>query len=179
MIVLISGGCKNGKSMLAQRIAKYFSAEKLKMYYIATMIPHDEEDRARISRHVADRAGWGFETVECGKDILTCLENTDKNGVFLLDSVTALMSNEMFRGSEIDLSAPACTAEALCAFAKSVRHVVLVSDFIYSDCERYDGSIEAYRRGLAYADRKICEIADTVIEMCAGKSTVIKGEMPI
>ena len=54
MSVFISGGCKNGKSFYAQRIAKAGGAP---LYYIATMIPHDEEDLARIRRHRDERAG--------------------------------------------------------------------------------------------------------------------------
>ena len=94
MIVFVSGGAKNGKSGFAQNLAVKL-ADGGKRYYVATMIPVDEEDRERIRRHVADRAGLGFETIECGGDILSCL-NYDKNGSFLLDSVTALLQNVMF-----------------------------------------------------------------------------------
>ena len=65
MIVLITGGAKNGKSSLAQNLAVKL-AEGGKRYYIATMIPSDQEDRERIRRHIADRDGMGFETVEQG-----------------------------------------------------------------------------------------------------------------
>ena len=88
MSTFISGGCKNGKSFYAQQIAR---AAGSPLYYIATMIPHDDEDQARIRRHRDERAGWGFETVECGTHILAALEKTDPAGVFLLDSVTALV----------------------------------------------------------------------------------------
>ena len=71
MRVFISGGCKNGKSMLAQRIAVKQGAP---LYYIATMIPYDDEDRARIRRHLKEREGWGFETIECGRNILSALD---------------------------------------------------------------------------------------------------------
>ena len=47
MNVFISGGCKNGKSYYAQRDAKrQAGAAGRPLYYIATMIPHDEEDHA-------------------------------------------------------------------------------------------------------------------------------------
>ena len=63
MIVFITGGAKNGKSSYAQELAVRLAAGG-KHYYIATMIPVDEEDRERIRRHIADREGMGFETVE-------------------------------------------------------------------------------------------------------------------
>ena len=100
MNVFISGGCKNGKSMFAQEIARDMAREQeVPLYYLATMIPGDDEDRARIRRHIGEREGWGFTTIEQGRDILDALsqEGVDSGGVFLLDSVTALLSNEMFR----------------------------------------------------------------------------------
>ena len=57
MSTYISGGCKNGKSFYAQRVAQAGGAP---LYYVATMIPHDDEDRARIVRHRQARAGWGL-----------------------------------------------------------------------------------------------------------------------
>ena len=47
------------------------------LYYIATMIPHDHEDDARILRHRKERENWGFETIECGRDIQNVLNNAD------------------------------------------------------------------------------------------------------
>ena len=69
MKIFFSGGCKNGKSTLAERSIKALAGDG-PLYYIATMIPHDEEDRERIRRHVASRAGMGFETLEQGRNVL-------------------------------------------------------------------------------------------------------------
>ena len=95
MKVFISGGAKNGKTTLGQDLAVYLAAGE-KHYYVATMISADAEDDERIRRHIADRAGLDFETIECPRRILSCLDTADRNGVFLLDSVTALLQNEIF-----------------------------------------------------------------------------------
>ena len=63
MRILLIGGGKSGKSSTAQRLAAALSGDAPR-YYWATMTPHDAEDRLRIRRHVADRAGMGFITVE-------------------------------------------------------------------------------------------------------------------
>ena len=68
MRLLFIGGCKSGKSSAAQRIAKLLG-ENAPLYYWATMEPHDDEDLARIRRHIADRDGWGFTTVERARDL--------------------------------------------------------------------------------------------------------------
>ena len=52
------------------------------LYYLATMIPVDDEDRARIKRHLKEREGWGFETIEQGQDICQCLEGKVQNEGF-------------------------------------------------------------------------------------------------
>ena len=175
MSTFISGGCKNGKSFYAQRIAKAMGTP---LYYVATMIPHDAEDDARVVRHRAERAGWGFETLECGRDILTCLDRADPAGAFLLDSVTALLSNEMFTPSGMDPDAPEKVARELTEFVRRAPGSVLVSDYIYSDAMVYDEWTEAYRRGLARIDRALAAACDDVLEVVAGQVIVHKGELP-
>ena len=61
MRILLIGGSKSGKSTMGQRLTRTFAAGA-PMYYWATMEPTDEEDLARIARHLKDREGWGFET---------------------------------------------------------------------------------------------------------------------
>lgn len=175
MSTFISGGCKNGKSFYAQRIAK---AAGMPLYYVATMIPRDAEDAARIQRHRLERAGWGFETLECGADILSCLDRADPNGAFLLDSVTALLSNEMFTAAGINAGAPEKVAGELAEFVRRAPKTVLVSDYIYSDANRYDDWTAAYRRGLAYIDRTLAAACDDVLEVVHGLVVVHKGAMP-
>ena len=177
MIVFITGGAKNGKSSLAQRLAVEL-AKGGPHYYIATMIPVDEEDRERIRRHVADREGLGFETVECGRDILSCLSNVDKRGSFLLDSTTALLMNELFIPPDYRLNpiAGEKCADELVAFAKSVANIVVVSDYIYSDALQYDEVTETYRRALAMIDRRLAAVSDVVLELTVGNVVVHKGD---
>lgn len=176
MSAFICGGSKSGKSMLAQRIAK---ASGSPLYYIATMIPGDAEDAARIRRHQSERAGWGFVTLECGRDILRCLDGADPAGFFLLDSVTALLANEMFAPSGVRPEAHLKVADELAKWVRRAPNTVLVSDFIFSDAALYDGLTEAYRRGLAHVHRGLAACCDNVIEAAAGQFIVHKGVMSI
>ena len=55
-------------------------------------------------------------------------------GAVLLDSVTALLSNEMFRADgTMDASAPARLEAELLEFSRRMRCCVFVSDYIYAD----------------------------------------------
>lgn len=227
MNVFISGGCKNGKSMYAQNIARDMSQrQNVPLYYIATMIPADDEDRARIRRHLSERDGWGFETIEQGRHICDALKaaasadgsrncpkaadapvqkaadapaqdaaaaqtqeaadasvngtadvqgkgdaavKVNPEGAFLLDSVTALLSNEMFLpDGTVDFGAGERVAEELVRFAQQTGNTVFVSDYIYSDGQVFDSYTESYRKALAFIDRRLAEVCDSVIEVSFG-----------
>lgn len=181
MTIFISGGAKNGKSTLAQDLTVALSKGG-KHYYVATMISSGAEDDDRIRRHIADREGMGFETVECFRNIMDCLKTAGKDGVFLVDSVTALIQNSLFpveKNYEMDLNAANRCAEELVEFARTVRHAVFVSDYIYSDAEAFSESTEMYRKCLADIDRRLAAVCDTVIEVSAGQFIIHKGDLRI
>ena len=126
MIILLTGGCKNGKSSLAQKLSVFLSKRKSgRLYYVATMKSTGEEDDERIRKHVEDRKGLGFTTIEIqekihrlpmkAEKIDTRPKETEKNAcrangaetvesesarTYLIDSITALLANEMFREKE-------------------------------------------------------------------------------
>lgn len=180
MTVFISGGAKCGKSSFAQDLTVALS-EGGKRYYVATLIPGGAEDYERIRLHLLDREGMGFETVECAKNVMDCLEYADPDGAFLVDSVTSLLQNAMFpeeKNYELDLSAAERCGEELVRFAGMVRHAVFVSDYIYADAERYSETTEAYRKCLASIDRRLARVCDTVIEVVAGQLILHKGGIP-
>lgn len=181
MTYFISGGAKCGKSSLAQDLSVALSKGG-KHYYVATLIPSGREDDDRIKKHLADREGMDFETVECFRNIMECLKTADKNGVFLVDSVTSLIQNSLFpveKNYEMDLAGTNRCADELIEFAKTVRHAVFVSDYIYSDAERYSESTEIYRKCLADIDRRLAAVCDAVIEVSAGQLIIHKGDLCI
>ena len=186
MYVFISGGCKNGKSLYAQQLARQTASRLNKpLYYLATMIPADEEDQARIRRHQAERQGWGFDTIEQGCQICSCLEqgrltvsgqSIHADGVFLLDSVTALLANEMFPPKgQVDFTAGQRLASQLAEFIGKTENVIFVSDYIYSDARQFDSDTRQYRKSLAFIDRTLAELCDQVVEVTYGIKYFYKG----
>lgn len=181
MTVLVVGGSKSGKSAFAQNLAVELSGEG-KRYYVATMIPSDGEDRERICRHVADRAGLGFETLEQGRNLTTCLSRADCRGAFLLDSVTALLMNEMYPDPatwKMDPGAGARTVENLREFAGRIRNGVFVADDLGGDPMIYDPETEAFRRELSQCQRALAALCDTVVEVSGGCAVVWKGAITV
>lgn len=178
MNVFISGGAKNGKSMKAQTIARDMATELGKpLYYIATMIPRDDEDHARIRRHLKEREGWGFKTLEQGLNLTALLhrDDVDTSGVFLLDSVTALLDNEMFGGTgDVDNEAASRVLRDTVEFAKSTGNTVFVSDYIYGEACTYGQFVEDYKRSLAAIDCALAQVCDQVLEVTVGQVEVWK-----
>ncbi len=176
MNVLISGGSKNGKTSFAQNIAVKISNGG-KKFYVATMVPYDDEDRVRIANHISDRAGMGLETLEISTDISRCI-NDGRKGTFLIDSVTALLVNEMFSGShdgKADKNAVSRCIVGLLSVADKTENAVFVTDYIFSDAIRYDRFTESYRESLAAINCALAKACDTVIELCAGNVIYHKG----
>ncbi len=183
MKILVTGGAKNGKSGFAQALCCRLS-EHGKRFYLATMLPFDAEDVKRIERHVSDRKGLGFITVECAMNIRDALIPDMQGGCnsVLVDSLTALLANEMFPRShsssfKCNADAPRNVARDLVYVASTVDNVVFVSDGIFNDSFRYDDMTDAYRKGLAMCEQSLVHVCDTVVEMVAGIPVVQKGTL--
>ena len=176
MRILLIGGSKSGKSRTAQELCRRLGGS---LYYWATMEPADAEDRLRIEKHVSERAGWGFTTIERGRDLLhaPCLPSPD--GTVLFDSVTALLANEMFAAAVPDDDAPRRVTEELLTLSRRCRHFVCVCDDLWRDGMAYDDATQAYCRALAEICRALAAEFDTVCEASGGLIRARKGERPV
>ena len=177
MRILLIGGSKSGKSTTAQRLCRRLAAGG-PMYYWATMTPRDSEDHQRIRRHIADREGWGFETIEQSTCLTDALPRVDPGGAVLLDSVTAALSDAMF-GTEFDPQAAEKVTAELLAVSRWGAHFVCTCDDIWRGGEDYAGWTEIYVRGLASVCRRLAAEFDVVCDMAAGVPHVWKGAWPL
>ena len=174
MRIFISGGSKNGKSYCAECLAK---AQRLDcLYYVATMKPVDSEDAERIKRHRMERFGQGWTTIEAPADIESILRICDRSGSFLLDSLTALLANEMFPpDGGVNEQAALKITKGLSSLIDGIENIVIVSDYIYSDAIIYDRLTEGYRKALALIDREAARLSDAVLEAAYANIIVHKG----
>jgi len=174
MIIFISGGCKNGKSFYAQYLAKAQKTDSL--YYVATMKPADSEDEERIIRHRNERSGWGFITVEQQTDIECILAKCENGSSFLLDSLTALLANEMFLpDGGLNENAAEKISHGLQLITNKIKNIVIVSDYIYGDGNKYDPVTVNYMKSLAQIDRIAAMNSDIVLEIVFSGVIVHKG----
>lgn len=180
MTIFLSGGVRSGKSSLAQKLALQLSSGN--HYYVATMIPVDDDDRERIRLHLLDRQNMDFQTIEQGRAIENCIEGMNADATVLLDSVTALLMNELYRKERNyipDETAAKRITAGLDAIMQRVSNVVFVSDYLFSDAFLYDSSTEMFRKSLGAIHRHLAQKCDTVIEVSSGNTTIHKGVLPL
>lgn len=93
---LIVGGQRSGKSRHAEALARRWQARDgagHRVVVIATALAADDEMRARIARHRADRPA-GFETLEAPLALATALQQIDDaNTLVVVDCLTLWLVN--------------------------------------------------------------------------------------
>ena len=165
MTVFITGGCKNGKSTFAVNLANSLAADRPK-WYVATLIPRDADGWKCVRRHRKAREGMGFITLEQPFELTSCFDEVGDRGVFLIDSLTALLMN---------VQSPERIAEDVLSFLGRAEHTLIVSDYIYGDGVDYDSCSESFRRNLACLDRLLAAECGHVAEVVGSVPVWHKG----
>lgn len=102
-IVLATGGARSGKSTFAE---KYLETRFDQVSYIATAIAFDDEMRARIAKHQAQRPSH-WQTFEAYKDLDRLVEAINSQSkACLLDCLTIMVTNWMMDDTRIDWDRP-------------------------------------------------------------------------
>lgn len=179
MIALIVGGAKSGKSMFAQNLAKVLEDKNGRLHYVATMNPYDLEDLKRIENHLKEREGYGFNTIEESIDMRKVLNLIDRTDTLLIDSITSLVTNSMFKGKDFIKEVNEEIIEALKELSSKAENVVLVSDCLFSDAIKYDCYTESFRKELGIINRALASLADMVVECSYGNAIYHKKERVI
>ncbi len=166
MNYLIIGGSKSGKSELGERIA--LSLNKDKVVYVATMKPYDKEDEKRINAHIENRKGSNFMTLEKERDLHEIIDNIDSKDTVLIDSITSLLTNEMFFKNEIIMNVSVNILKGLKKIIAGSKNTIIISDYIFSDAINYDEITEGFKKELALINRELVKLCDNVIECSFG-----------
>ena len=170
MLILVTGGSGSGKSAFAED--RVLSLGEAKRIYIATMHPFDQESFKRIERHRKMRAGKGFDTIES----YTGLKDVPISGdsVVLLECMSNLTANEMFEEN----GAHQNTVEEILAgvqkLKERVRHLVIVTNEIFSDGVTFDEEMNTYLRYLGEINQAVAKMADEAVEVVYGIPIYLK-----
>ena len=178
-LILILGGARSGKSAYAESLAAGIARERTVLYVATATASDDEEMRARISAHQANRpAHW--RTLEAPLDPAGELERElaqNPSPVVLLDCVTLLAANLLLdgapNGGEVDATAGEARLDRaidalLAVYERSQFTLISVSNEVGM------GVVPAYLLGRAYRDilgranARLASAADATLLMIAG-----------
>ena len=188
MITLVLGGSGSGKSAYAEHLLD----GKTNKYYIATMQVYDAEGEKKVARHRRLRAGKGFVTIEQPRDIgevdfskraQQAMEPPDRAGqnvterprCALLECMSNLVANEMFREGGFHPEVAEKLTEGVKNLLSQAKHVVIVTNEIFSDGILYEEESEQYKKELGQINQKLAEMAEEVVEVVYGIPVWHKG----
>jgi adenosylcobinamide kinase/adenosylcobinamide-phosphate guanylyltransferase len=158
---LITGGVKSGKSSKALEIALGFPSPR---FFLATAEAFDEEMKARIARHKAERAA-DFQTIEEPMEIVAALRER-----IVLDCIPLWLNNMFHYGKEAHIEA---AAERLVATLPA--DIVIVTNEIGMGFIPTDPQSRRYGDALGRLNARLAAACDQVILMVAGQALTIKS----
>lgn len=166
MLICIYGGNSSGKSCFAESLVSKSSDPR---YYVATLIPYGESGAKRVEKHIRQRAGLRFQTIE--SPYLEGLSLIPEDGIVLLEDLSNLLANWIFVRKG-DWKQAISDVLALSQRVKEL-YVVCISGYRGED---FSGETADYVEAMAYANRALAAKADVVYEMINGQPYLRKGE---
>ena len=145
-----------------------------KVIYIATMKPYDKEDEERIRKHIQNRVGLNFITFEVQRNLHEIVKSIHQNDTVLIDSITSLLTNEMFIGAEIIKNPSKNILNGLKQIMFKAQNAIIVSDYIFNDAIEYDEVTEIFKKELATINKGLVKLCDNVIECSSGNVKYFK-----
>ena len=119
------------------------------------------------------RAGKGFETIERYTELDELL--IPKDCVVLLECMSNLVANEMFREGGFRPEVAEKITEGVKNLLSQAKHVVIVTNEIFSDGILYEEESEQYKKELGQINQKLAEMAEEVVEVVYGIPVWHKG----
>src|SRR5699024_5386533 len=105
------------------------------------------EGRNRVERHRKQRAGKGFDTIECYQNVGSCAKQIE-NGIVLLECMSNLVANELFQQEQKQnqLELRDFILQQINELANGSKYLIIVTNEVFSDGIQYDlDTIECYQ----------------------------------
>lgn len=154
-IILVLGENDSGKSLYAEKLSVESGSPR---YYMATMMPHTEENYQRIEKHRKQRLDKGFYTLEIPWNIDEV--QIPVESVVLLEDVSNLLANGIFSYNADGKKALGKVKK----LAEQCRTLIIVSISGLKD-QGYDEETARYINDLNWINQQLSEMAETVYHM--------------
>lgn len=167
-LTLVLGGAASGKSSLAEVLC--FQTKKRRIY-VATSQAFDDEMRAKISAHRAQR-GPDWMTLEAPLDVAGALMSRVKDEIVLLDCATLWLSNVLLAEQDERAAGDALLA----ALVASAAQIVVVSNEVGHGIVPDNALARQFRNAQGRLNQMLAAHADLVVHVVAGLPQVLKGD---
>lgn len=174
MLTFVVGGAGSGKSAYAETLLAACTGPR---YYLATMQVWDEECRRRVERHQAMRAGRGFLTLECPRNLTGLV--LPERGAVLLEDLTNLVANERYDPHGAGENTLQAVCDGMEWLHRQCTDLIVVGNELFCGGTDYAGDTVAYLQLLASLHRWLAARADNVCEVVAGYPMYYKGKEPV
>ena len=169
--ILITGGCRSGKSRYALDYANRHFSRKM---YLATCEALDEEMAQRIEHHKKTR-GPEWQTVEEPIEIVERIKQyQDGVEVILLDCITLWLSNLLMKW-DLDSKIMEEADRMIDAIEQTRTSLIIVSNEVGMGIVPADPLSRRFRDLSGMVSQKIAEVADSVVFMVSGIPMFLKG----
>jgi adenosylcobinamide kinase / adenosylcobinamide-phosphate guanylyltransferase len=177
-IILVTGGCRSGKSNYAQKIAESDPGTKT---FIATCPCLDEEMAERIRKHKKARNSSWF-TVEETLDLAGALSLSAASPVILVDCLTLWINNLLY---DADVQGREFREEDMVRQCRKVLDscslisgkVIFVTNETGMGIVPADPLTRRFRDIAGRCNQSIAEKADSVVFMVSGIPLTVKGDI--
>ena len=166
-VTLVLGGARSGKSRHAQALAE---AQGGALVFVATAEALDDEMRARVAQHRADRDSH-WRTVEAPHALAeTIVAEGQPGSVLLVDCLTLWASNLLLGEEDAALALDALDA----ALLDTAARVVLVANEVGLGIVPDNALARRFRDLAGTINQRIAARADRVVFIAAGLPLVLK-----
>jgi adenosylcobinamide kinase / adenosylcobinamide-phosphate guanylyltransferase len=167
---LVIGGARSGKSRFAEGL---IAATHRPKRYIATAEAWDDEMRARITQHRADR-GADWVTVDAPRDLVAALDMATADEAVLVDCATLWLTNHMLAEADLDAE----TAALIAALSTCAAPVVIVTNDVGGGIVPDNALARRFRDAQGRLNQQLATQAGLVVTVIAGLPLVLKGQLP-
>ena len=164
--ILITGGARSGKSVLAERLIKRLGNSPI---YIATAQAFDAEMKDRIAEH-QERRGDEWTTLNAPLDLVEALDDSDNGNPRLVDCLTLWLTNLTL--NERDIAAE--TERLIEAIKSQSSPVVFVTNEVGSGIVPESKLGREFRDAAGALNQRVADTCDAVYLAVSGQALKVK-----